>query len=148
MPKKRPNCRGSRWNNAVNRRNQNFTYTVLDRQKFFDSGYIRQITPFLFLFAVIEYLVSKGADVNAKDKDGKTPLLAAIARNNSEVAKFLVSKGANANPASRFGISPPAQSPSRRDVIPQGSPRPGGDSWRPGQSSQRREVPPRSTPSR
>ena len=47
---------------------------------------------------VINYLVSKGLDVNGMTKDGLTPLLIALAWNtNIEISKSLVSCRANIN---------------------------------------------------
>ena len=48
--------------------------------------------------AVARFLIAKGADVNAEDQHGFTPLFAAIAENaNIEVFKYLVSQGATVN---------------------------------------------------
>jgi ankyrin repeat protein len=48
--------------------------------------------------AVVRFLVSKGANVNAQDQYGFTPLFAAISDNaDIEVFKYLVSKGASVN---------------------------------------------------
>uniref|UniRef100_A0A3B3ZD15 Uncharacterized protein n=1 Tax=Periophthalmus magnuspinnatus TaxID=409849 RepID=A0A3B3ZD15_9GOBI len=44
---------------------------------------------------VVEYLISKGADVNAPDKHGITPLLAACYEGHVSCVKILVAKGAN-----------------------------------------------------
>jgi ankyrin repeat protein len=57
--------------------------------------------------AVVKYLVSKGADVNAPDNWGWTPLHRA-ARDNSnvEVLKYLVSQGADANVKNKGGATP------------------------------------------
>jgi len=46
---------------------------------------------------VVRTLVSQGANVNAKDKDGRTPLYWAACNRNVEVIQFLVSQGANVN---------------------------------------------------
>jgi ankyrin repeat protein len=46
---------------------------------------------------LVYYLVSKGADVNAKNCIGYTPLHVASIRNSLEVVQFLISKGANVN---------------------------------------------------
>jgi ankyrin repeat protein len=45
----------------------------------------------------VQDLLDKGVDVNAKDKDGKTPLMAAAVRGQLEVVKLLLEKGADAN---------------------------------------------------
>ena len=44
--------------------------------------------------ATVQKLISKGADVNAKDNDGSTALKIAIDFGKSDVADFLRSKGA------------------------------------------------------
>ena len=46
---------------------------------------------------VVKELVSKGADVNCKDKEGATPLHIAVLNGNFQMVKYLVSKGANIN---------------------------------------------------
>ena len=42
-------------------------------------------------------LIKNGADVNAKNNDGVTPLMYATFRNNYEVIKLLIKKGADVN---------------------------------------------------
>eukprot|EP01114_Cavostelium_apophysatum_P010140 TRINITY_DN235_c0_g1_i1.p1 TRINITY_DN235_c0_g1~~TRINITY_DN235_c0_g1_i1.p1 ORF type:complete len:124 (+),score=43.35 TRINITY_DN235_c0_g1_i1:88-459(+) len=46
---------------------------------------------------VMEYLLSKGAKINAKDNYGITPLLAAVYENHFDAVKFLLEKGADAS---------------------------------------------------
>ena len=55
---------------------------------------------------VAELLISKGAEVNKKDKNGKTPLHKAAFRNAEGVAELLISKGANVNAMSKFKETP------------------------------------------
>ena len=43
---------------------------------------------------VIEQLLAKGSDVNAKDNDGNTPLSLATARSNAAVVELLKAHGA------------------------------------------------------
>jgi len=51
-------------------------------------------------------LIEKGADVNARRKDGHTPLVAAVAGGGKlEVIKVLVENGADCNAAGAFGVS-------------------------------------------
>jgi hypothetical protein len=49
------------------------------------------------IFEVIEFLVGKGANVNALNKFGVTPLYQAVMRGHTEAAKFLIKKGADVN---------------------------------------------------
>ncbi len=53
---------------------------------------------------VVKYLVEElGADVNARDNDGYTPLHHAAARGDNEVILYLVSKGADVTAVARSG---------------------------------------------
>jgi ankyrin repeat protein len=45
----------------------------------------------------VENLIAAGAKVNAKGKDGMTPLLAAITKNHASTVKALIDKGARAD---------------------------------------------------
>ena len=48
-------------------------------------------------------LISRGADVNARDKDGALPLLSAEASGQTELVRLLVSRGASVNVADEKG---------------------------------------------
>ena len=53
---------------------------------------------------VVKYLVEElGADVNARDNDGYTPLHHAAARGDNEMIMYLVSKGADVTAVARSG---------------------------------------------
>jgi ankyrin repeat protein len=52
----------------------------------------------------VQYLVEElGADVNARDADGFSPLHWAASRGDNDVIRYLVSKGADATAVSRRG---------------------------------------------
>ncbi|EIW57304.1 ankyrin, partial [Trametes versicolor FP-101664 SS1] len=55
---------------------------------------------------VLEYLISRGGDVNVTDNDGDTPLYVV---ENVETARFLVEHGATINRQNDEGISPAQQ---------------------------------------
>jgi ankyrin repeat protein len=54
---------------------------------------------------MVEYLISKGADVNLKDSEGKTALLWASS-NSLENAKILIANGARVNEPANDGMTP------------------------------------------
>ncbi|GAU98812.1 hypothetical protein RvY_09905 [Ramazzottius varieornatus] len=54
---------------------------------------------------VIEYLISKGADVNAVDKHGISALLAAIWEGHTDCVRLLLQKGASKDGKSPDGTS-------------------------------------------
>lgn len=56
--------------------------------------------------AVVEVLLSHGANVNAANNDGMTPLHAAVAGQQHLLTKLLLSRGAEAERASSAGLSP------------------------------------------
>jgi len=53
--------------------------------------------------AAVKYLVELGADVNARDNQGYTPLHHAAARGDNELILYLVSKGADVKAVARSG---------------------------------------------
>ena len=50
-------------------------------------------------------LLDKGADVNAQDEKGNTPLMAAAAINNAELCRLLLDKGAVVTLANKAGAA-------------------------------------------
>jgi len=56
--------------------------------------------------AQVQLLISSGADVNAKDKTGYTPLFYAAQKGQKEVAELLIGAGANVNTKDQYGNTP------------------------------------------
>ncbi|KAI5540788.1 proteasome regulatory particle assembly [Trichomonas vaginalis G3] len=54
-------------------------------------------SPNFYLSSLLEYFISNGADINAKDNDGNTALHHAARYNNKEIAEILISNGADIN---------------------------------------------------
>ena len=54
----------------------------------------------------VRILISEGADVNSKTKDGDTPLLLACERDHLEIATLLIEKGADVNARDTDGRTP------------------------------------------
>ena len=54
----------------------------------------------------LEEILKKGADINAKDITGRTPLMNAVPRNTPSVVRFLIEAGSNVNAASETGMTP------------------------------------------
>ena len=53
-----------------------------------------------------ELLLLKGADIEARDKDGRTPLFIACSKNNVDICALLISKGADVNAKDNRGWTP------------------------------------------
>uniref|UniRef100_A0A452RP10 Fibronectin type III and ankyrin repeat domains 1 n=1 Tax=Ursus americanus TaxID=9643 RepID=A0A452RP10_URSAM len=55
--------------------------------------------------SVASVLIEAGADVNMKDKDGKTPLMVAVLNNHEELVQLLLDKGADASVKNEHVVS-------------------------------------------
>ena len=72
---------------------------------------------------LVEELIAKGADVNAKDKYGETPLHSALKKAQSEMVQLLIAKGADVNAKDKYGATPlfeaaPTKCPLRAHYSP------------------------------
>lgn len=65
--------------------------------------------------AAVEHLISKGADVNAKDSKGATPLLLAIFKDHTQIALSLIDHGADVNATADDGMTPILMSRVRKN---------------------------------
>ncbi|MGL5871737.1 MAG: ankyrin repeat domain-containing protein [Xenococcaceae cyanobacterium] len=54
---------------------------------------------------LVELLIAKGADINARDKDGRIPLFWAARNHQYEVAELLIAKGVDVNSRDHFGYT-------------------------------------------
>ncbi|XP_043912117.1 fibronectin type 3 and ankyrin repeat domains protein 1 isoform X2 [Protopterus annectens] len=65
-------------------------------------------------------LIQAGANVNAKDKDGKTPLMVAVLNNHEPLVRLLLAKGADLTVTNEYGIGilQMAKALGRQNIIP------------------------------
>ena len=55
---------------------------------------------------IVELLIAKGADVNAKSDDGWTSLHDAASIGHNEIVELLIAKGADVNAKNNYGNTP------------------------------------------
>jgi uncharacterized protein len=53
----------------------------------------------------VNTLIEQGADLNAKDENGRTALMYAVEQNRTEAAQTLLAKGADVNAQDKFGMT-------------------------------------------
>ena len=63
------------------------------------------LTPKGETLELMKYLILKGADVNAKDSNGNTPLFIAYAVNNNDTVNLLIASGADVSIKNNFGVT-------------------------------------------
>ena len=68
---------------------------------------------------VVQYLIEKGAKIEAENKNKETPLHLASFCGKKEVVKYLVAKGANKNAKDQYGNTPSvfAQNDEIREIL-------------------------------
>ena len=55
---------------------------------------------------IVKKYINNGVDINAKDKEGDTPLHKAVSRGKEEIVKYLINKGASLNIKDNRGRTP------------------------------------------
>jgi ankyrin repeat protein len=53
-------------------------------------------------FELVKTLIERGADINAADEEGNTPLILSVVYNNADIAKYLIEKGAHKNTKNNY----------------------------------------------
>lgn len=66
--------------------------------------------------AVLDFLLARGVDVNARSNNGSTPLMTAVQSGQGEIVRLLLSKGADANVRAANGSTALALSLKRGDA--------------------------------
>jgi ankyrin repeat protein len=66
---------------------------------------------------MVEFLISHGANINAKTDRGSTPLHLAAEQGHKDIVKLLIDKGANINVKDVYGRTPLDSAWGRMDII-------------------------------
>ena len=66
---------------------------------------------------LVGVLVDSGADLEAKDKQGRTPLLASVGSRSDDISKELIDRGAKVNAIDNYGYSMLHHIASRRHLV-------------------------------
>jgi ankyrin repeat protein len=56
--------------------------------------------------ARLQFLLDRGADINTRDADNRSPLMLAVIHRRAKVVDLLLTHGADANAADRSGTTP------------------------------------------
>ena len=64
----------------------------------------------------VDFLVSRGAEIDARDNDGRTPLFVAAAWGQTDVVDYLIQKGADINATDNRGDTPLSAARRRRSL--------------------------------
>ncbi|TSW08324.1 DNA polymerase epsilon subunit 2 [Bagarius yarrelli] len=87
------------------------TYMIKDGCELDIRDTVSQWTPLMRVSAVsgnanvASLLIQAGADVNVRDKDGKTPLMVAVLNNHEQLVRLLMDSGADWDVKNEFGSS-------------------------------------------
>jgi len=65
---------------------------------------------------IVKYLVESGADINASNNEGTTPLYAAVIRKYYGIVTYLLENGANPDTCANTGFTPLTFSITRNDI--------------------------------
>lgn len=81
----------------LEKKDLNFIETLIRWGANLNSGYENSLFFALNDINMVDFLISKGADVNYKNTIGETPLFSAVSLKNEDVINLLIRRGANVN---------------------------------------------------